>query len=142
DASLRQILDEETTSAIGDAAAAVAQRSTAALALAVREEVGPAMRAVIRDELVPALREALDDPETQETIARTTRTLTREAVLGVQHAFEAIERRAGHPPQEEPISTRLQGWAGEGFAFMPLALLVLLVVLLVLVAWLVRSTAK
>lgn len=142
DASVREVLDEDTTGRVGEALATLAQRSAAALAIAVREELGPAMRTMIRDELVPAFREALDDPETQAAIARTTRTLSREAVLGVQDAFEEIERRSGHPAQEETILTRLQDWAGEGFDFMQLALLVLLVILLVLVAWLVRSTAK
>lgn len=142
DATLREILDERTTEQIGAAVAVVARESTAALALAVREELGPAMRATLRDELIPAMAEALEAPETQAAIARTTRTLSREAVLGVQDAFEQIERRSGHPAQEETILTRLQGWAGEGFDFMQLALLVLLVILLVLVAWLVRSTAR
>ncbi|WP_157068760.1 hypothetical protein [Sandaracinus amylolyticus] len=130
-ASLRRILDEESTQAIAAAVARVAQESAVALAVAMRDELGPAMRA--------ALAEALQDPQTQAAIAVTTRTLSREMVLGVQDAFEQIEREN---PQTDTVLTRLQDAADEGTNTLQIVLVLAVLALLALVAWQVHTSAR
>ncbi|MDQ3034628.1 MAG: hypothetical protein M3Y87_19620 [Myxococcota bacterium] len=141
DASLRRILSDETIERMSQAVALVAQQSAAALAVAVREELGPALRAALREDLGPALREAMASPETQEVIADTTRTMSRGMVLGVQDAFEEIEAREG-PQQTNTILTRLQDFAGGGLNILQFALAALALALLVALLFLVRAIAK
>lgn len=129
DASLNRILSDETTDRMAAAVANLATESTAALAIAVREELAPAMRA------------ALEDPAVQEMIAGTTRTMSRGMVLGVQDAFEEIEARRG-PEQTNTILTRLQQAAGPGYDILQVALVALLIGLLVLLGLLLRAIAR
>lgn len=141
DASLRTILSDRTIERLSEAIGIVAQQSAAALAVAMREELGPAMRAALREDLGPALRDAMASPETQEVIADTTRTMSREMVLGVQDAFEEIEAREGSQ-QTNTILTRLQDVAGGGFDFLRVALIALALALLVALLFLVRAIAR
>ncbi|UJR83423.1 hypothetical protein [Sandaracinus amylolyticus] len=133
DASLRRILDEESTQRIAAAVSRVAQESAVALAVAMREEIGPAMRA--------ALTDAMHDPEAQRAIAVTMRTLSREVVLGVQDAFEEIEARDRAQRPDTPL-TRIQDWAEEGAGTLQIVLVVAVLALLALVAWQVHTTAR
>lgn len=141
DQSLQRVLSEESTDRMAAAVSRVAQQSVVAMAAGMREELGPAMRATLREELVPALNEALAHPDTQRTIALTTRTLSREMVLGVQDAFAEIEARDPEH-RTDTVITRLQDWAGEGSNTLQIILVLMVLGLLAMVAWQMHTTAR
>lgn len=128
DSSLRHILSEETQNRIGMAVARVAQESTAALAMAIRDELGP------------ALRSELGSPEMQSAIVDTSRTMSRGVVLGIQDAFEEIDARHGRTP--DTILTRLQDAASTGFGLLQWGIVVLLIAFLILSGFLLRAIAR
>lgn len=151
DRGLERLLAEETMEGAGRATERLAERMTAAMMVAVRDELGPSVRSAVQDDLGPALgdalrqhlgpalRDSLTDPEMQAALGATTRIMAREATLGLQEAFQEIDAREHETPT---VLTRVQHWAARETDLLQFILIAVLGGLVLLLLWLQRSAAR
>ncbi|MBK8171897.1 MAG: hypothetical protein IPK60_16320 [Sandaracinaceae bacterium] len=142
DASISHALSEGNQDRIAEAVANIARQSVSAVAAAFMEEVRPQIRAMLREDLMPAMRETLNDPQLQQAIGATTRTLTAQVVLGMQDAFEQIDVRHERGQGRDTILTELQEMAQSGTNMVRWAAIGLAGLAVLLIAWLLRTRAK
>ncbi len=139
DEALVRAMSPENQQHLADTVAVVLERSVTVLAKSLDAPLHQALRGALREDLGPALRDGLRDPATQAALGATLRTMTKEAMLGMQDAFVEIDKRdtAGNGPPT--LLSRLQRLAVEGSQFARYLALGLGLLVVLLAVWLYRT---
>jgi hypothetical protein len=142
DASLQRAMSPENQLRMASTVAVIVEQSVTTLAASLNSQLRPTLQAMLREDVGPALRDGLRDPQTQLAIAAAMRTLTKEAVLGMQDAFSEIDARPKVGGQPPTLLARLQGLAVEGTNLFRTVAIALGIAVLLLVVWLWKTRSR
>lgn len=137
DAAIARALSADNRAAAREMMTEMTQAGAQAMAVAIRDEIGPALRQSISQEVGPALT-AMLDPKLNHALATTSRQVAYASMLGVQHSL------IGDTVSDEAVATGA-GIAGQALLFLKLlvAMTVLgLLGLVGLIVWLRVQTRR
>ena len=142
DAALQRAMSPENQERMADTVAKVTERAVTVLATSVNAQMHTALQTVLRQDLGPALRDGLRDPATQEALGATMRTMTKQAMLGMQDAFVEIDKRDQKGIVPPTLFSRMQRIAVEGSNLARYIAIALGVLVVLLGVWLFRTRSR
>jgi hypothetical protein len=142
DAALQHAMSPENQERMADTVAKVTERAVTVLATTVNAQMHTTLRTVLREDLGPALRDGLNDKATQDALGATMRTMTKQAMLGMQDAFVEIDKRDHQGAVPPTLFSRMQRLAVEGSNLARYVAIALGALVLLLGFWLFRTRSR